>query len=141
MGRVRDETGSATVLMLLLMLSLTGGAVLWLSRDVDRAINTAAEADSVAFQAARAAAQGIDPGSLRSSTPRIDADAARQRAIDAAAQMLAANGSVGTVTAVEVSPDGDRVTVVVQLIEAGRAVTGRGTARLAVGVAAEGDSP
>ena len=55
--------------------------------------------------------------------------------------MLAANGSVGTVTAVEVSPDGDRVTVVVQLIEAGRAVTGRGTARLAVGVAAEGDSP
>ena len=141
MKHLRDETGSASVLTLLLMLSLTGGAILWLSRDVDRAINTAAEADSVAFQSARAAAQAIDPASLRASTPRIDPVAAHQRAVDAAAQMLAANGSVGAVTAVEVSPAGDRVTVSVQLVEAGQTVTGRGTARLAVGVAAEGDSP
>ena len=139
--REQRERGSSVLVALLLMMTLTGGAILWLTRDVDRAVGAAAEADSVAFQAARAAAQQIDPASLRTSTPRIDPAAARQRAHTAAAQLLTANGTTGAVTAVEVSGDGDRVTVIVEIVEAGRTVTGRGTARLAVGVTAEGDSP
>ena len=135
----KDESGSAMVVGFVMMVMVTGGAILWLTMDVGRAINAASEADSVAFQSARAAAQAIDPTSLRANRPMIDPVGAQASAVGAATQLLAANGSVGRVTLVEVGPAGDRVTVLVELTEAGRTVIGRGTARLAVGVTHEGD--
>lgn len=133
---VRDDRGSAMVAAFTLMFALTGGSIIWLTRDVDRAVNAAAEADAVAFQAARAGAQAINPASLRSSHPTLDPTAAATRATQTAATILTANQSVGRVVAVSV--DGDRVTVTVAITEAGRTVTGRGTARLQAGITGPG---
>lgn len=131
-----DDRGSATVAAIVLMLSLTGGALLWLSWNVDRSINAASDADAIAFQAARAGAQAVDPASLRTATPILNHDLAPELALNAATSLLAANETTGRVVSVEVGPD--RVTVVVEITEAGRTVTGQGTARLAVGVRGEG---
>ncbi len=131
-----DDRGSATVAAIVLMLSLTGGALLWLSWNVDRSINAASDADAIAFQAARAGAQAVDPASLRTATPVLNRDLALELAVDAATSLFAANETSGRVVSVEVGPD--RVTVVVEITEAGRTVTGQGTARLAVGVRGEG---
>ena len=131
-----DDRGSATVAAIVLMLSLTGGALLWLSWNVDRSINAANDADAIAFQAARAGAQAVDPASLRTATPVLNSDLAPQLAVEAAASLFAANETTGRVISVDVGAD--RVTVVVEITEAGRTVTGQGTARLAVGVRGEG---
>ena len=136
LSRRGDDRGSATVAAIALMLSLTGGSLLWLTWNVDRSINAASDADAIAFQAARAGAQAIDPASLRTDTPTLNADQAPQFAIDAAASLFAANETAGRVVSVEV--EADRVTVIIEITEAGRTVTGQGTARLAVGVDGEG---
>ena len=136
LSRRGDDRGSATVAAIALMLSLVGGSLLWLTWNVDRSINAASDADAIAFQAARAGAQAIDPASLRTDTPMLNADQAPQLAIDAAASLFAANETAGRVVSVEV--EADRVTVIVEITEAGRTVTGQGTARLAVGVDGEG---
>lgn len=133
----RDDRGSAMVVAFLMMLTLTGGSILWLSRDVDRAVNARAQADSLAFQTARQAAQAIEPASLRDGTPRIAAAAAVDRAEATFPELAAAIGVEGRVVTTEVRED--RVTVTVELSEAGRTVTGRATARLAVGITQEGD--
>jgi hypothetical protein len=132
----RDDRGSAMVTAVVLMLALTGGAILWLTRDHDRAVSAAAQADSVAFQAARAGAQAVAPASLRTSSPVLDPAAAAARATSTAAALLASNGTTGHVVSVDVA--GDRITVIVAITEAGRTVAGRGTARLAVGVTGDG---
>lgn len=131
-----DDRGSATVAAIALMLSLIGGSLLWLTWNVDRSINAASDADAIAFQAARAGAQAIDPASLRTETPALNPEQAPQLAIDAAASLFAANETAGRVVSVQV--EADRVTVIVEITEAGRTVTGQGTARLAVGVDGEG---
>ena len=131
-----DDRGSATVAAMALMLSLVGGALLWLTWDVDRSINATSDADAIAFQAARAGAQAIDPASLRTTTPTIDSDQAPQLAANAAAALFAANETTGRVLDINVASD--RITVIVEITEAGRTVTGQGTARLAVGVGGEG---
>ena len=134
--RQDDDRGSATVAAIVLMLSLIGGSLLWLTWNVDRSINAAGDADAIAFQAARAGAQAIDLASLRTATPTLSAANAPQMATDAAAALFASNETTGRVISVNVEPD--RVTVVVEITEAGRTVTGQGTARIAVGVGGEG---
>ena len=136
LSRRGDDRGSATVAAIALMLSLTGGSLQWLTWNVDRSINAASDANAIAFQAARAGAQAIDPASLRTDTPTLNADRAPQLAINAAASLFAANETAGRVVSVLV--EADRVTVIVEITEAGRTVTGQGTARLAVGVTGEG---
>jgi hypothetical protein len=131
----RGDRGSATVAAVVLMISIVGGSLFWLTWDVDRAVNAAADADAVAFQAARAGAQAIEPASLRAGTPGIDPEKAERRADDAAAALFEANLMSGRVTSVVVT--GDRLTVVVELVESGRRVTGQASVRLAVGVEAE----
>jgi hypothetical protein len=42
---------------LVLLFTFTAGGVVWLARDVDRAISNRAAAQSIAFQAARSGAQ------------------------------------------------------------------------------------
>jgi hypothetical protein len=134
--RCGDDQGSATVAAIVVMLSLVGGALLWLTWNVDRSINAASDADAIAFQAARAGAQAIDPASLRTTTPTINPDRAPQLAIAAATTLLATNNTTGHVISVNVASD--RVTVIVEITEAGRTVTGQGTARIAVGVTGDG---
>lgn len=131
-----SDNGAGAVAMIILMFAFTAGAIIWLSRDVDRAIGAAAEADSIAFQAARAAAQEIDPASLAAGTPVIDPDAARARARVTVAQLCDANHTTCTVTAVDPYPD--RVAVTVQIPGPGGLATGTGQARIATGVTGEG---
>ena len=135
-SRRGNDRGSATVAAIVVMLSLIGGSLLWLTWNVDRSINAAGDADAIAFQAARAGAQAIDSASLRTTAPRINAEKAPQLAADAAAALFNSNQTTGRVVSVNVQSD--RVTVVVEITEAGRTVTGQGTARIAVGVAGEG---
>ena len=135
-ARAGQDRGSATVAAIVVMLSLIGGSLLWLTWNVDRSINAASDADAIAFQAARAGAQAIDPASLRTAEPTLSADEAPQMATDAAAALFAANETIGRVISVNVAPD--RITVVVEITEAGRTVTGQGTARISVGVGGEG---
>jgi hypothetical protein len=126
--RCQGDRGSATVAVLVLMFAFTSGAVVWLARDVDRAVSNRSAAQSIAFQAARTGAQQVDVASLRADgTPAIDADAARLAATGTANGLFDAYGLAGTVTAVDVGID--RVSVTVEVADAGRTVTGRGTAR------------
>ena len=134
-ARGRGDRGSAIVAAVVLMLSIVGGSLVWLTWDVDRAVNAAADADAVAFQAARAGAQAIEPASLRAGSPTIDAEQAQRRAEEAATSLLDANLTTGRVTGVVVASN--RLTVTVEIVEAGRRVTGQASVRLAVGVGAE----
>jgi hypothetical protein len=113
-----------------LMFAFTAGAIIWLARDVDRAVSDRASAQSVAFQAARSGAQQVDIEALRrhpSAPIAIDAALARPAVEGTAARLLDAYGLVGTVTAIDVA--GDRVTVSLEVETAGRTVTGTGSAR------------
>jgi Flp pilus assembly protein TadG len=76
--------------------------------DGGQIIATYRQAGDLAANAARAAAQGIDPASLRTGPVRLDPDDAQQRA----SAFLADAGHPGTGT---VTVDDDRVTVTVTL--------------------------
>ena len=113
-----------------LMFAFTAGAIIWLARDVDRAVSDRASAQSIAFQAARSGAQQVDIEALRrrpSAPIAIDAALARPAVERTAARLLDAYGLAGTVTAIDVA--GDRVTVSLEVETAGRTVTGTGSAR------------
>lgn len=115
---------------LVLMFALTAGGVIWLARDVDRAISHRTSAQSIAFQAARSGAHEVDVIELRRGAVDpvpLDAVQARRAAIDTASLLFDAYELHGAV--VEVSVEVDRVTVRVEIYDAGRTVTGSGTAR------------
>lgn len=113
---------------LVLLFAMTAGGVVWLARDVDRAISNRSAAHSVAFQAARSGAQQVDVAHLRTwDVVVVDEPAARVESVTVAARLLDAYGLTGEVTSVDV--DGDRVTVVVSVTDGGRIVTGIGSAR------------
>ena len=111
------------------MFAFTAGAIIWLARDVDRAVSDRASAQSIAFQAARSGAHQIDVGVLRrpAGSIAIDPDLARPAAEDTAARLLDAYDLDGRITAVDVV--GDRITVSLEVETAGRTVTGTGSAR------------
>lgn len=134
----RDDRGSVVVTTVVLMVTLTGGALIWLTRDVDRQIAAVSQANAVALQAARAGAQRLTPASLRGAdTVTIDPDGASRAATAAAGHLLDANHTVGRVETVTIA--GDRITVTVSITEAGRTVTGQATAHATAGVTAPGD--
>jgi hypothetical protein len=113
-----------------LLFAFTAGAIIWLARDVDRAVSDRASAQSIAFQAARSGAQQVDIESLRrlpSGPIAIDAALARPAVESTAARLLDAYGLDGAITAIDVA--GDRVTVSLEIHTAGRTVTGTGSAR------------
>jgi hypothetical protein len=115
---------------LVLMFVFTAGAVVWLARDVDRAISNRSAAQSVAFQSARSGAQQAETTTLRagsSAVVTIDDAAARRAAAATATQLFDAYRLDGRVTAIVI--DLDRVTVTVEVTDAGRVVTGVGSAR------------
>ena len=138
--RRRDgERGSAVVATVVLMITLTGGAIIWLTRDVDRQIAAVSQANAIALQAARSGAQHLAPASLRtpSDLVTIDPDSAGRAAAATTNALLDANDTIGHLETVMVT--GDRVTVTVSVTEAGRTVTGRATATATAGVTQPGD--
>ena len=50
---------------LVLLFAFTAGGVIWLARDVNRSVSNRSAAQSIAFQAARSAAQQVGITSLR----------------------------------------------------------------------------
>lgn len=82
-GRCSGERGSAVVTSLVLLFAFTAGGVVWLSRDVNRVVTNRSVAQSIAFQSARAGAQQVEVGALRSSSSSevaIDPERAREAA-------------------------------------------------------------
>ena len=115
---------------IVLMFAFTAGAIIWLARDVDRAVSDRASAQSIAFQAARSGAQQVDIAALRQMPGgpiAVDPERARSAARSAAARLFAAYELDGRIIAVDVV--GDRVTVSLEIDAVGRTVTGAGSAR------------
>ncbi len=130
MSRGRGDRGSSMVTGVVLMFAFTAGAIIWLARDVDRAVSDRASAQSIAFQAARSGAQQVDIDALRRAPGgpiAIDPNLARPAAMATAARLLDAYDLDGRITAIDVV--GDRVTVSLEVAAAGRIVTGAGSAR------------
>ena len=138
-----DGTGYVTVAFTMLM-ALTAVACLGLLVDGGRITAARRQADVVSFQAARAAAQHLDPAALRGGD-LVVTDTARAAATDAVTALLTRAGLNGQLA--EIAVNGRRVTVAVtidrrlttsQLFGHSSAiVTGRGTARIGAGVASE----
>lgn len=63
--RCRGDRGTAFVLALVVMFTVTGSAAIWLARDVNQRVSDRSAIQSIAFQAARAGAQQIDVGAIR----------------------------------------------------------------------------
>jgi hypothetical protein len=113
---------------LVLLFTFTAGGVLWLARDVDRAISNRAVAQSIAFQAARSGAQQVDVARLRlDGGVVLSESAARAEGAATAKRLLDAYGLDGMV--VEMAVDGGRMRVVLEVYDGGRTVTGVGVAR------------
>ena len=114
-ARWRGERGTALVTAMVLLFSFTAGAVILLARDYDERLATRSVAQAVAFQAARVGAQQLAVGSLRGEgAVTLDDAAVVEQATRAAHDLLAEAGEVGDVT---VAIDGDRVTVVVAIVD------------------------
>jgi hypothetical protein len=126
------DAGSATVLMVTLCFTFLASSLLWLSRTVDQSLHDRTNAAAVAFQAARAGAQALDPDSARAGLPAIDPLAARVAVISTVERLLAANGDTGSLTALSIVDN--RVTVSVSITTTGRSATGTGSATAVAGV-------
>jgi hypothetical protein len=124
---------------LVLMFSFTFSGLVWLVKDVDRAISGRAPAQAIAFQAARAGAQQIDQIALRVGGPdavRIDPVAADRAARAAVAYALRSDGLSDPsvqVNVVAITTTEDHVNVVVALRDGSRVVMGEGSARAVMG--------
>lgn len=128
----RHDRGSATVLMITLCFTFLAGSLVWLSRTVDQSLDDRANAASIAFQAARAGAQAIDPTAVRAGLVIVDPVAARLAVAETTARLLAANGDIGSLSAVSIETN--RVTVSVTITTTGRAATGTASAAAVAGV-------
>lgn len=123
--RCRGDRGSAVVASLVALSTLTIGSVLWMARDVSTTISLRSDATEIAFQAARAGAQGIDISGLRADPPevRLDPVDAEYRARREAGSLLRSVGADGAVTGVVVS--GDRIEVTVEVVGPTAVIHGR----------------
>jgi hypothetical protein len=123
----------ATVTGLVLLFAFTAGAVIWLARDVDRAVSNRTAAQSIAFQAARSGAQQIVVAGLRGDgTVSVDGERARAEAADTAAQLFAGYGVNGSVIRVSLLTP-DVVEVEVRIDDPAGSVTGIAAARAEAG--------
>ena len=126
------DGGSATVLMITLSFVFLAGSLVWLSRTVDQSLDDRSNAAAIAFQAARAGAQEIDPTSARTGVVTVDPIAARSVVASTTARLLAVNGDTGSVSAVSI--ERNRVTVSVTITTTGRPATGTASATAVTGV-------
>ena len=113
--RGRGDRGSAVVTALVLLFAFTAGGVIWLSRDVNRVVTNRSAAQSIAFQSARAGAQQVEVGALRSNgdaTVVLNDDRARAEGLRIAGELFAAYGVTGSSS---MAISGDTVTVTVTI--------------------------
>ncbi|HQV56815.1 MAG TPA: hypothetical protein PKV27_02305 [Ilumatobacteraceae bacterium] len=130
-ARRRDERGSSTVAALTLAFVFMAGGFIWLSRTVDQSINDRSQAAAVAFHAARAAAQQIDPAAARRGQIVIDSTRAVSAARQSVAVQLAGTSDSGVLESIQIS--GRTVTVVVVIDTTGRTARGSGSATASIG--------
>ena len=125
--RLGGDRGSAVVSSLVVLSVLTVGSVIWMARDVSTTISLRSDATEIAFQAARAGAQGLDVAALRGDDPQVALDPAdaEQRARMAAQALFDSTGVEGVVT--QVSVIGDRVQVAVEVVAPTAVIEGRAT--------------
>ena len=122
--RCRGDRGMATVTGLVLLFAFTAGGVVWLARDADRSVSNRTAAQSIAFQAARSAAQQVGVESLRDGAEIVvDASAARRAAESTAADLFAGYQVDGRVVSVTVVAP-DTVAVEVRISDPAGDVTG-----------------
>jgi Tfp pilus assembly protein PilX len=131
--RCRGDRGMAMVTGLVLLFAFTAGGVIWLARDANRSVSHRAAAQSIAFQAARSAAQQIGVASLREGAEvRVEGEAARRAAATTAGDLFAGYDVDGHVVRVTVVPP-DLVEVEVRISDPAGDVTGVAAARAEVG--------
>jgi Tfp pilus assembly protein PilX len=128
----------------MMLLALTAVACISLLVDGGRITSANRQADLISFQAARSAAQRLDPDALRSGSIVItsDAESAATATVDA---LLARANLNGQLTGITVSGRQITVTVTIERDLTALAVfgaspvtvTGTGTARLGAGVTSE----
>jgi Flp pilus assembly protein TadG len=147
-GVARDERGAGWFLpSLLIVTGFVAVACVSLVIDGGRVAGGRRHADSIAFQAARVAAQELTQNAA--GEPIIEPFDAREVAVAAAGQLFAANGLSGTVTEVTVTDTEVTVTTSVTrqltttaLFGTGAVtVSGTATVRIAQGVVDEIDAP
>jgi hypothetical protein len=127
--RCRGDRGMATVTGLVLLFAFTASGVIWLARDTNRSVSNRSAAQSIAFQAARSAAEQLGVASLRQGAEiRIDDSAARGAAESTAADLIAGYQIEGRVVDVHVIPP-DTVEVEVRIHDPAGDVTGIASAR------------
>jgi hypothetical protein len=113
--RLGDDRGTALVTAMVLLFSFTAAAVILLARDYDDRLATRSVAQAIAFQSARAGAQQVDVGALRGDGRiTLDEATAADQATRVARRLLADAGETGEAI---VSVDGDRVTVVIEIVD------------------------
>ncbi|MFN3256603.1 MAG: hypothetical protein ACE37B_13000 [Ilumatobacter sp.] len=123
---LRDERGTGLVAGIAIMFSMTFLSLVWLARDVDRGISNESAAQSIAFQAARSAAQSASIADLRSGVIVIDPAAANGAANSTATRLFGSYGVTGSVTRFGIDRDGTRVTVEVTIVDGSTEVRGTG---------------
>jgi hypothetical protein len=126
--RLDGERGAGLVVGITLMFAFTFLGLVWLARDVDRAVSNRSAAQAIAFQSARAGAQAAFVSDLRQGgPPTIDEAGARGAVASAAARLLSGYGLDGNVTSIVVGAD--EVTVAIVVRDGGHMVSGVGTVR------------
>jgi Tfp pilus assembly protein PilX len=126
--RLHGERGAGLVVGITLIFAFTFLGIVWLARDVDRAVSNRSAAQAIAFQSARSGAQAVLVPALRDgSAPSIDAEAARSAASSTAAQLFASYGVAGRVNSIDVGADDVHVTLTID--DGGRTVSGSATVR------------
>ena len=126
------DRGSATVLMITLCFVFMAGALIWLSRTVDQSLNDRTNATAVAFQAARAGAQALEPDSARTGVALINEEGARQAVAETVDNLLKLNNDTGSVEILSINRD--KITVSVTITTTGRPATGSASATARPGV-------
>lgn len=126
--RLQGERGAGLVVGITLIFAFTFLGLVWLARDVDRAVSNRSAAQAIAFQSARSGAQAALVPALRGGAAvTIDADAARSAASATAAQLFAGYAVAGRVDSIEIGADDVQVNVTIA--DGGRTVTGSATVR------------
>ena len=122
--RCRGDRGMATVTGLVLLFAFTAGGVVWLARDASRSVSNRTAAQSIAFQAARSAAQQVGVAALRDGAAIVvDDGAARRAAESTAAELFTGYDVDGQVVSVTVVAP-DTVAVEVRISDPAGDVTG-----------------
>lgn len=124
--RCSGERGAGLVAGITLMFSFTFLGLVWLARDVDRSVSNESAAQSIAFQAARSAAQSTTVSGLRAGTVEIDAGRACRAAESVAGRLFDSYAVTGAVVRCDIDSSAAKATIEVSIIDGGLTVRGIG---------------